>query len=257
MNIRSRKQLITLSIILTFAATYSHAAISVGILDSAKAGPIVNSTDAVADLNNYYDGLTDVTSTLITDEVTDANISAFDLFVITLPDNAFLASEITTLSNFLTAGKHLLIIGEQSGFAATENGYINSLLPSLRSNMLLNSDSVGSGLTNTTSSQIVSSSLTSGVSLLNYGNVNTISGGSSVLLTPALTATWAAFENVSNGRITLLADSNLISNIELSSSNDNGSFFSNIANAAVPEPSSYSLFLGSLVLIFATQRRHK
>ena len=49
---------------------------------------------------------------------------------------------------------------------------------------------------------------------------------------PALSFVWAGFEDIGAGRVVLLADSNVLSAIENSGSNDNGVWFNNVAAAA-------------------------
>lgn len=237
------------------ASNLSLGAINISILRSAKAGPITGSTDVTDDLRDYYDGQSAYSASDFTGAVTAAGLSSTDLLIVILPDDAFLASEVTAIDNFVSGGGDLFIIAEQEGFSPTENAHLRGLLSGLGSSMSLDAVSVGSGFSNTAASQLVNDSLNSGVSVLNYGNTNTISGsGTDFLLTSGLAASWGSYESFGSGRITMIADSNLVSNLG-AASNDNGQLFDNIANAAVPEPSSFAAILGLSALALAVVRR--
>lgn len=219
------------------------------ILTSTRAGDIVLG-DGDDDLNSFYlnEGFT---SSLFSGSVTNSELSGAELFIAMMPDDAFAASEITAMSNFLSSGGHILFIGEQDGFAPTENGFLNNALSGLGSAMSIGTSSQDPGFNNTVSAQIQSHPFTSNVNLVNYGNVNSISGvqaGNELFLAKDLNTIWGGVESLNGGTLTLLADSNMISNIEDTTGNDNHIFFTNLLNAQsgganVPEPSGLGLLL--------------
>jgi len=233
-----------------FLSVASDAA-TIRILSSTLAGTI-NSADADDDLNTFYQDA-GFSSSIFSGAVTSTELSGVDLFIAMLPDDAFSSSEITVMSNFLATSGRILLIGEQHGFAATENGFLNSALASLGSAMSLGSSSIDSGFNNTSAGQISSHPLNSGVGLINYGNVNSVSGiplGGELFLAKDLTTTWGGIESVGGGSVILLADSNMISNIEDTAGNDNHQFFLNV----VPEPQS-TVLIGLAATCFMLGRR--
>jgi hypothetical protein len=203
---------------------------TVKILTSVQAGTI-SGADADDDLAAFYAGF-GLDSSLVTGTVTATALVGVDLFVAMLPDDSFSAAEITALDDFVASGGDLLLMGEQHAFAAVENGYLNALLVGVGSAMTLDSSGFDSGFHNTIGAQIVTQpGLTDGVTLINYGNVNSLSGVSpsrEIFLASNLTSVWGGFELLGSGRVILLADVNIISNLEDTAGNDNHIFFENL-----------------------------
>jgi hypothetical protein len=209
-------------------------AVEVGILRSTLAGSIAGG-DADDDLAAHYNAQPGFRATLVSGTLDSATLAPYDLFVVMLPDDAFTAGETAALADFVSRGRHLLLIGEQHGFAAAENGHLNALLPALGSSMSLGTASLDTGLGNTTSGQIVAHPLNLNVATLNYGNINSLAGvpaGNRLFLAADLSSVWGGFEDIDFGRVVLLADANLLSDIESTGSNDNGVWFNNVAAAA-------------------------
>lgn len=215
----------------------------VTILRSTKAAEIGMTNGADKDLNSFYLSA-GFTTSLFTGPVTDTTLAGSSLFVAMLPDKEFEASEITAMRNFLSTGGRIMFMGEANNFALAENLRINSALRDLGSGLSLGTKSLDPGLRNTTSAQISAHPLNNGITQpINYGNVNAIEGTSgSALFTTTQVAgafSWGRVESLNGGEIVLLADTNMISNIESRLLNDNHVFFANVATAsAVPEPSS-------------------
>ena len=230
----------------------------VKILTSSLAGTIV-AADADNDLNSFYQEK-GISSSLWPNEVTSTTLAGASLLVVMTPDDAFTGTEITAMGDFLDAGGRILFMGEQDGFAATENGYINSALAALGSSMSLGTDTIDAvGLVDTIPGQILAHPFNSGVTLLNYGNVNSVSGvpaggglDGELFLAQNVAEVWGGVDDLaSGGSIVLVADLNLLSLIEDEAGNDNHIFFLNIA----PGPASAVPGLGSalplLVLVLA------
>lgn len=208
---------------------------AVKILTSMLAGSIANG-DGDNDLNAFYleNG---VSSSLVPLPVTTADLTDVRLLVVMLPDDAFTGDEIAEMSSYLADGGRILFMGEQTGFAATQNGFINSALAALGSGMSLGATSLDSGLRDTVSAQILPDDLTAGVFLVNYGNVNTALGvppGNELFLASNLISVWGGVEDVGGGMVILLADVNMISNIEDTAGNDNHVFFMNLLGPGTP-----------------------
>ena len=209
-------------------STTSNAA-TITILSSNRAGDIANG-DGDDDLNLFYQN-EGFSSSIVTGELNTGNLTDTSLLVAMLPDDAFTGSELTVLSNYLSTGGSILFMGEQEGFAAAQNAFLNSALSALGSSMTIGTTSVDSGFNDTSAGQVLAHPLNATVSLINYGNVNSISGvptGGELFLAKDLTTVWGGVETIGNGSIVVLADTNMISNIENTAGNDNHAFFVNV-----------------------------
>lgn len=240
--------------LLTTAVSANAAVIKV--LSSQRAGDIANG-DGDDDLVSFYQN-NGFQASLFNGAVSDAELNNVDLLVLMLPDDAFSGSEISAMSNHLARGGRLLFMGEQQSFAAAQNGFINTALAALGSNLLLGSDSLDAGFNNTGNGQILPNALTNGVTTLNYGNVNSVGGTTAenrLLLAKNLSSVWGGVESLNNGSLVVLGDTNLISNLENTNANDNHVFFSNLAT--VPLPGTLALFAlaGGLMLRVRATRR--
>ena len=227
---------------------------TIKVLTSIKAADIADG-DGDDDLNAFYvnEGFA---SSLFSGAVTDAELTGVDLLVIMLPDDAFAVSEITAMANHLSSGRTILFMGEQENFAPTENGFLNAALSDLGSSMELGTDSLDPGFNDTVLGQILSHPLNDGVNLINYGNVNSLSGvdpGNGLFLDMNLTALWGGVESVGGGSVALLGDVNMVSHIEDTVNNDNHVFFTNIATVSEPVPtvSEWGLMATALLLFTA------
>jgi hypothetical protein len=127
-------------------------------------------------LDTFYDGLGGgVSSNFLAGAVTDAALAGVDLFVASVPNSAYTASEITAFSNFLNAGGTLFFIGENANFPV-ENGFINAALLALGSSMSIVPNSTFDGGFHTTSN-IAAHALTAGVGSINYAAPSVVAGG--------------------------------------------------------------------------------
>ena len=230
-------------------------ATTVRILTSLKAGEI-SGGDADNDLDAFYRG-EGVSSSLWPAEVTPESLDGVELLVVMVPDDAFTAAELLAMGDHLAGGGTILFIGEQDGFAATENGHIDAALSALGSGMSLDSLSLDPGFRDTVPQQILPHPLNDGVLVVNYGNVNATLGvppGGGLFLASDLSTPWGAVEDLvgGGGRIVLLADLNVISNLEDTGGNDNHVFFLNVVpSAPVPGlgPVALGVLAGSLLAL--------
>lgn len=154
---------------------------NVAVLASTSVGSVDFSD---TDVNSYYNSLAGVTSTLISGTLTAAALTGVDLFVSSLPDDAFTADELSVLSVFLSAGGSIFFTGENShpDFTAN-NSYINDALAYLGSSLRIQSDLFDAGFHTATGSQIAADPLTAGVTTFTYAApslVPSVSGGTTL-----------------------------------------------------------------------------
>ena len=136
-------------------------------------------------LNNFYNGLTGVSSSIIAsgNTITSGQLSGSDLFVSILPEDNYTAGEISAMSSFLSGGGSIFFMGENGGFDPY-NSRINDALLGLGSSMsiMLNS-TFDTGFRLATGSQIAVDALTTGVNSFSYAAPNEVmvDGGTALL----------------------------------------------------------------------------
>lgn len=151
------------------------------------------SVDAI---NTYYNGLPGVTSNITTNSsIGSAQVSGVDLFIAALPSGAATGSpEITALSQMLSSGGTVLLMGENYQHFSSQDSVINAVLGYLGSGMSLGTASIGSGFNSAT---ILPNALTAGVSQFDYAYTDSISGGTALFATGPTGPTFLAEEGVS------------------------------------------------------------
>lgn len=137
-------------------------------------------------INNYYDSLPGVSSTLVLPGdtiVDDALLAGVDLYLSMLPSDEFTAAELSALQAYLSGGSSLFFLGDQRALA-DQNSRINDALLALGSSMSI-VDSVTAQVG--TTSNIDPDPLNSGVTSFTYSNGSLVSlgsGGTSLIRTP-------------------------------------------------------------------------
>ncbi|MBS1827648.1 MAG: PEP-CTERM sorting domain-containing protein [Acidobacteria bacterium] len=123
---------------------------------------------------NFYTGQGATVSTF-SGAVTDAQLAGVDLFFAILPDDAFVAAEITALQNFLIGGGTVFFVGDSGGPEVT-NGInsINGALMALGSTMSIVRDTFNSGVV---AAQVASDPYTAGVNTFYQGVSSQVAGG--------------------------------------------------------------------------------
>lgn len=129
--------------------------------------PSLNVADTA--VNNFYNGLGGVSSSIYSGLVDATALSGIDLYVSIVPNDAYTVAEIGALSSFVGSGGSLFLLGDNSSFS-TENGYLNSLLAGLGSSMSIVDGAVSGAIP-------VADSLTVGVGNAQYVLGSTVSGG--------------------------------------------------------------------------------
>lgn len=147
--------------------------LEVVVLDSAF-------TASDTEIDEFYDGLGGVTSTRVTGALTPDDLSGANLLLAPLPDDAFSAAEVATISAFLGSGGSLLLMGEAQAAAEViaANLSVNSLLQALAIPLSLDRNFLDAGHLVAMGAAIDPSSLTAGVDEFDYGGVSAVSGGS-------------------------------------------------------------------------------
>ena len=143
--------------------------------DGTGSGSIEN---AVRSINNYYNGLSGVSSSIFDALITDNVLAGVDLLISALPSDDYQASEVSAIQSFLDTGGTLFLIGE-SDFFDNQNNRINRLLESLNSELRLGQTGLDGGFTSTTS--LDPHPFNNGVANFTYAFSNTVSGGTSLL----------------------------------------------------------------------------
>lgn len=145
--------------------------------DSGDIEPPVNA------LQTLYAGQGGVTSTLVstTTMLEAADFVGLDLFVAIVPDT-YTNAETALISDFLTSGGTVFLVGENDDFFSGANSAINALLSDLGSGMSLNNNTIDAGF-QVGAGAVSADPLTAGVSALTYAFTNSIDGGTSLATT--------------------------------------------------------------------------
>jgi hypothetical protein len=137
---------------------------------------------ADTEIDEFYDGLTGVSSNLFSGEVTAGILSGVDLLLLPIPDNDFTADEINTIVSFVIGGGSLFLLAE--GLMPDTRTRVNSILSAGGSSMFVNTPSVDTpGTWTAEGSRIVANPLTAGITGFKYGATFTVSGGTGLFLT--------------------------------------------------------------------------
>src|SRR5688572_21876151 len=124
-------------------------------------------------INNYYNGLSGVSSITLSGSITNAALSGADLFISVLPGTDFSSEELIELSSF---EGDILFIGDNAIFVPA-NTRINAPLSGLGSSMSLLSTTLDQGAHIATGSQFADDPYTLGVASLRYFGPGQISIG--------------------------------------------------------------------------------
>jgi hypothetical protein len=132
---------------------------------------IVDRADTAA--NTYYNTLSGVTSALFSGSITVADLAGIDLFVSIVPDDAYTASEVTALRDFVNGAGVLFLLGENNlSVFDVANAALNALVTGVGGTMSLLDDIVGGD-----AFRVAQDPLTDGVPVLDYAGGSPVSGG--------------------------------------------------------------------------------
>jgi len=130
--------------------------------------------------NDYFNSLAGVTSTFSFGDtvITSSLLANVDLYVQLGATNDFLASERSAMSNFLSGGGTLFVIGDYNGAFSINNSYQNTLLSNLGSSIQI--DGTIFDFAYRTTDNVASDPLTAGVSTLTYAGPGLVTGGTAL-----------------------------------------------------------------------------
>ena len=135
---------------------------------------VVISGGSVDKLNNFYNGLSGVSSSVLTGPITSTALSGTNLFISMLPTAPFSSEELTVLASF---EGDIAFLGENPVFS-TQNARINAALGVLGSSMSILNIGIDPGPQTATGSQIAADPYTLGITSFGYGGASQISVGS-------------------------------------------------------------------------------
>lgn len=133
-------------------------------------GDLTVNNDGFDALNDHYNSLGGVTSTVFNGAITAGQLAGSDLFISFLPNDAFTGAELTAMGDFYNGGGSIMFFGEHEGFS-DENDRINAALGALGSSMSIISNTFfdsGYHTATTGNGQIEADPLTAGVTTFTY-----------------------------------------------------------------------------------------
>lgn len=148
------------------------------LIHGPDSGAIEPPTNALQTLYAAQSGVSS-TRVSISTVLGAADFDGVDLFVSVVPD-LYSSAETMLISDFLTSGGTVFLVGENNEFFSTQNSAINALLSDLGSEMSLGTSSLNAGF-QVGGGSVFADPLTAGVSALTYAYTNTVSGGDALV----------------------------------------------------------------------------
>jgi hypothetical protein len=126
-------------------------------------------------INDFFNSVAGVTSSLLGGELTAADLVGVELFISPASNNIYSAAEIAVMGAFLAGGGHILLMAEHSGFPV-QIANVNTVLAALGSTMVV-PDQELCGLNTLTGAQIANHPLNAGVASFQMGCTSQVVGG--------------------------------------------------------------------------------
>jgi hypothetical protein len=190
-------------------------------------------------LTSSLDAGTGNNVTLVTDFANTAQVQAADALWLDIrqPANSLTVTEQTNLTNFISTGRRVVLIGENNSWTNWNNQILGLVGGSY------------SGGTGFDAIPIVSNELTTGISKVQFQSAGTITGGTA-LFSPASAALFGPQNNV-----LVILDSNILADFFRTSSNfDTDRFVNNVATwvtTPIPEPTAFTVLLLPFALLLS------
>lgn len=223
-------------------------------------------------INDFYNGLSGFSSSIANGTLDLVDLSNTDLLWATHPSNAYTASELEAMADYLALGGRIAFMGEHGSWAPSENLRINDALSYLGSSIVINNTTVDGGWRSASvgDGQILSHEMTGGVSSYEYAAFAPLTIGSdavALMLGEELynndASIMMAFQNIGAGSVFLITDQNVWDNSSDWGAADNAKMFENLVNANtgvsapktdIPEPNSLVLLS---IALFGFMRKIK
>jgi hypothetical protein len=185
-----------------------------------------------------------------------SSLSGADLAILSYPVGLG-PTQLTAIDSYVSGGGRLVINSDGQGFEAGQSA-MNAILTSLGSSIVNVDGSYDSGYNST--SDIVSSPFTAGVSSVNYGYTSLLTGGNPLVYGNG-GQLFIAYQGIGNGFVFAIADIDTADSTTFTGDNptlycDFGSL-SCAGTQSVPEPVTLSLFGAGLAGAAALRRRKK
>jgi hypothetical protein len=128
-------------------------------------------------INNFFNSIAGVTSSLFSGTITPATLAGKDLFFEIVPNDAFTAGEIAAVNSFVTGGGTIVFLGENGQNFGAADDRINFDLAALGSSLSLLKTTFDSSFHTAGPSRIASDPYTSGVTSFTYAFGSATAGG--------------------------------------------------------------------------------
>ena len=163
-------------------------------------------------LNDFYNSLGN-SSLLLPEPVGGHDLSSADVIWIIEPGLGFGSGDIASLTNFLSAGKRLVLGAENGGFDAAGNARTNALLSALSASISVDSNTAAGPYTATVSNGLIQNHpLTSGVNSISVAFPTSLTLGSAAspaILAPTTLKAVVASQDLLGGELVVLGDHNI------------------------------------------------
>jgi len=143
------------------------------------------SFDASGEINEFYNSLSGVTSTVYNGPITPGQLAGVDLLMAPFLKATFSAAEVDEINNVRQSGGTLFVSGEADGVNGGEfaNADVNALLAQLGSGMSIVNALLDIGGQIASGAQIATHPLTTDVTSFNYGATSIVTGGTPLFFT--------------------------------------------------------------------------
>jgi hypothetical protein len=159
------------------------------VLGAGDAVTILDSSFGAApqEAHAYFSSLAGVSSTLVAGQLTASHLVDADLLIAAIPSAPFWKPARLAIADFLNNGGTVFLLGEAEAesipFGGQTNGYINTLLSAMGSDLSLVTNVLDIGTQDATGAQIAPHPLTAGVTAYTYGATSEVVGGAPLYFT--------------------------------------------------------------------------